>query len=200
MTKRDFLTELQKSLGGFPSNDVRERMSFYSEIIDDKTEEGLSEEEAVATLGPINKIVSQIIAETPLKKLIKERVTPKRSLRAWEITLLALGSPIWLSLIIAALAAVISVYAAIWSVLTALWATVLALAVSSLGGALGCIGFIILQSADTGFLLLGVGVICAGLTIFMFLGCIQATKGFCILTKKIFIAIKSCFVRKGEQK
>ena len=47
---------------------------------------------------------------------------PKRPLRAWEIVLIILGSPLWLPLLVAGAAIVISVYAVIWSLVIALWA------------------------------------------------------------------------------
>ena len=47
MRKQEFLTELRKGLSGLPQDDIEERLSFYSEMIDDQIEEGLAEEEAV---------------------------------------------------------------------------------------------------------------------------------------------------------
>ena len=45
MTKKEFLSGLRKKLSGLPQEDSEERLNFYSEIIDDRVEEGLSEEE-----------------------------------------------------------------------------------------------------------------------------------------------------------
>ncbi len=67
-------------------------------MIEDRIEEGFTEEEAVSEIGTVNEVVSQIVSETPLSKLVKERSRPKRTLRVWEIILLLLGSPIWISL------------------------------------------------------------------------------------------------------
>ena len=97
-------------------------MSFYSEMIDDRIEDGLSEEEAVAAVGPVEDIVGQVITETPLSTLVRERVRPKRRMKTWELVLLILGSPIWLSLMIAGFAIVISIYAVIGSFIVAFWA------------------------------------------------------------------------------
>ena len=47
MSKSEFLTALRARLGGLPQGDVAERLDFYSELIDDRMEEGLSEEAAV---------------------------------------------------------------------------------------------------------------------------------------------------------
>ena len=45
MTKLDFIFQLQKKLTGLPQEDIDERMLFYSEMIDDRMDEGLTEEE-----------------------------------------------------------------------------------------------------------------------------------------------------------
>ena len=73
MTKLEFLESLEKGLSGLPKNDIDERIAFYSEIIDDRIEEGLSEEDAVSKIGKIDEVISQIIADTPINKLVKEK-------------------------------------------------------------------------------------------------------------------------------
>ena len=116
MRKQEFLSQLQKGLIGLPQEDIEEQLVFYSEMIEDRIEEGLPEEEAVAAIGPVEEVVSQIVAETPFSKLVKERIKPKRALRAWEIVLLVLGSPLWLSLLIGAFAVLLGVYISVFSV------------------------------------------------------------------------------------
>ncbi len=87
MSKQEFLERLQNGLHGLPKEDIDERLMFYSEMIDDRAEEGLSEEQAVSAVGDVEEIVRQVIADTPLAKIAKERIKPKRRLKAWEITL-----------------------------------------------------------------------------------------------------------------
>ena len=48
MTKKEFLSSLRSKLQGLPPSDIDERISFYSEMIDDRMDEGKSEEEAVS--------------------------------------------------------------------------------------------------------------------------------------------------------
>ena len=36
VTKQQFLTELRKKLSGLPQQDIDERLSFYSEMIEDR--------------------------------------------------------------------------------------------------------------------------------------------------------------------
>ena len=121
MNKQQFLSALCEGLRVLPQEDANERVNFYSEIIDDKIEEGFCEEDAVSSVGSVSEIVSQIISETPITKLAKEKLKPKRRLKTVEIIFLVLGSPIWLSLLVAAFAVVLSVYVSLWSVIISLW-------------------------------------------------------------------------------
>ena len=131
MTKAEFLSELRKALCGLPRDDIEERLSFYSEMIDDRIEVGLSEDEAVADIGNVEDITQQIIAETPIIKIAKDKIK-KRRFATWEIVLLAVGSPIWLALLLSAFAVLISLYAVLWSVLISLWAVFVSFAASAL--------------------------------------------------------------------
>ena len=99
MRKQEFLTLLRERLSGLPQADVEERLAFYSEMIDDRMEEGFSEEEAVGQIGSIEEIVSQIVVETPLSKIVKENVRRKPRRKGWETLLLVLGFPVWLPLL-----------------------------------------------------------------------------------------------------
>lgn len=198
MNKQEFLEQLRRGISGLPQEDIEERLTFYSEMIDDRIEEGLSENEAVSEIGSVDTVISQILEDTPLVKLVKQKIRPKKRISAWEIVLLILGSPIWLSLIIAAFAVVISVYAAVWSLIIALWSVFVSLAVAALGGTAGGIWFAVTAKAVTGLAAAGTGIFCAGLSVFMFFGCKAATKGILLLTKKAALGIKGCFMNRRE--
>lgn len=200
MNKQEFLDALRRALSGIPLEEIEERVGFYGEMIDDRIEEGLSEEEAVAAVGDIDDIVSQTVSELPLSALVKKKIRQKRSLRAWEIVLLAVGSPIWLSLLIAVFAVLISVYAVLWSVVASLWAIGAAFAGVFLGGiALGVV-YIIYENVFVGIAMIGAALIFAGIAIFWYFGCKAATKGIAILTKKIFLGIKLLFIGNRKER
>ncbi len=198
MRKQEFLAQLRKGLSGLPQTDVEERLSFYSEMIDDRMEEGLSEEEAVAAVGSAQDIAAQIIADIPLSKIAKERIKAKRQLNAGEIVLLALGSPIWFSLGIAAFAIILSLYISLWSVIVSLWSVFGSLVGCSFGGMVTGIALICNGNALPGCVMIAAGFVCAGLSVFLFYGCKAATKGTLLLTRKIAVWIKHCFIRREE--
>ena len=63
MNKQDFMAALQKKLAGLPKEDREERLSFYSEMIDDRIDDGLTEEAAVAEIGPVDQVFRQIMED-----------------------------------------------------------------------------------------------------------------------------------------
>ncbi len=195
MTKQDFLTRLRKGLSGLPQADIDERLTFYSEMIDDRMEEGLSEEEAVAAVGWIDEIISQIIVDTPPEN----KDSKKRRLKGWEITLLVLGSPIWVSLLIAAAAVTFSVYICLWSVIVSLWAVFGSLLISGFCGFLAGIGFAFGGKQLTGIAIAGAGMLFVGLSIFLHFGCKAATKGILLFTRKIALWMKKRFTGKEHR-
>lgn len=200
MDKIDFLYQLQQRLSGLPEDDIQRSIDYYSEIIDDRIEDGMTEEMAVSELGSVDEIAQKIISEIPLTKLIRQRVKPKRSLRAWEVVLLILGAPLWLPLIIAAASVVLSVYVVLWAVVISLYAADLSIASGALAGVAGLVTYLIAGNFPAALLMLGAGIACAGLAMLMFLGCNQVTRGVIALGKLIFVGIKRCFVRKESVK
>ena len=197
MRKQEFIYQLWKKLSDLPKEEVEERLSFYGEMIDDRMEDGLSEEEAVAAIGSADEIASLIIEEIPLNKIVRERIKPKRRLRAWEIVLLVLGAPIWIPmLVVVPLSVTVSLYAVLWSAVVALWAVFVALVASAAVGLICGVGFSFVNSPAVGISLIGVSLVCAGLSVFIFFGCMGATKGAALLAKKIVLGIKNLLVKK----
>ena len=78
MSKQEFLVQLEKCLSGLPMEDVKERLNFYSEMIDDHMEEGVSERDAVAAVGSVEDIAAQVVADVPFTRIAKESMKPKR--------------------------------------------------------------------------------------------------------------------------
>ena len=198
MNKQEFLGALKKRLSGLPKNEIEERLAFYGEMIDDRTEDGRTEEEAVAEIGGADEIAAQIIADIPLTRLVKERIKPKRRLKTWEIVLIVLGSPIWLSLAIAAAAVFFSMYIVLCSLIVALWSVF----VSLIAGAIAAVPAFIVTfahgNAASGLAVLSGGLILAGLCIFTGYGCKAATANIFVLTKKFALSAKKCFIKKEE--
>jgi len=186
MNKYEFLAKMSKSLENLPKDEIKERLDFYAEMIDDGIEEGLTEEEAVAKLGVTDEPVNQKKSEfTSAPK------AEKRKLKTWEIGLLAAGSPLWLSLAIAALSITFSVYVSVWVCIVSLWAVFASLAGAALGTVFLAVYSVCEAKWISGIALIGVFLICTGLSILAFYGCKLLTKYVIIFTKKLFKRRKS---------
>lgn len=199
MNKQEFLAALRKRLSDLPQQELEERLSFLEEGIADRMEDGLSEEEAVASMGSIDEIVTQIVADVPLTKLVKEKAKKHRRLRTWEIVLLAVGSPVWAPLLIAAIAVIFSLYAVLWAVVASLWALPASFAAVGIAGIASIVFCSIEGVPIIGLLLLGIGIFAAGIAIFATFGCLALTRATVLLTKAIVRGIKLLFVRKGDR-
>ena len=209
MTKKEFLALLKNALYGLPEEDIRESLVFYNEMIADRMEEGLTEEAAVADIGSISEIAAQIKAEkSPVASTDTKPTkshTIARKLSATEITLIVLGSPIWLSLIAAAFAVVISVFAAalsvgisliaaafilaimfivvIWMLGITLCAIDLSLIAASVGGVMTFV-YAIKGSFVYGTFILGAALVCAGLSVFAIALTKKMLPALVVFTKK----------------
>lgn len=181
VTKQEFLAQLKNGLSALPPKEQQERLNFYSEMIDDRMEEGLPESEAVAAVGDVESIVCQALSETAVQS-----VPQKRKIKAWEIALLVLGAPLWIPLLVAAVSVVFSLYVSVWAVIVSLWAVFASLIGSALGAVVSGAVLAVTANAASGLLMVAVGSVCAGLGIFMFFVCKAATKGTIWLTKKLF--------------
>ena len=198
MNKEQFLDGLRRELSGLPQEDIEERIAFYEEMIVDRMDEGMSEKEAVSGIGSIEEITRQIMSEIPLTKLVKEKVRPKRSLKAWEIVLLVLGSPVWIPLAIAAVAVLLSVYAVLWAVVICVYAVDFSFAAGTLAGVVGVFAYLKAGNPVGALFSLGTGIVCAGLAILMFFVSVWITKAVIKLGGRILLGIKISFVGRED--
>ena len=192
MNKEHFLNTLREKLSSLSAEDLAERLAFYREAIDDRLEDGLTEEEAVAQLGAIEDIINKILGDAPAVVAVKE----KRRVNPLMIVLLILGSPLWISLLLTAFSVVISVYATVWSGVITLWAvdvSIVSIAVASLAGS---ILLFVKGNIAGGFAAVACLLFCAGLSILGFYGCLYTTKGTAWLTGKSILWIVGLFKRK----
>lgn len=198
MYKNEFLTALREQLVGLPKEDIEERINFYEEMINDRIDEGKSEEEAVADIGTVDEVVKEIAGDTKLVTLVKHKMTPKRSLRGWEIAIIIGSFPFWLPVVIVSFVLALVGFILLWTLVivsytveTALW----------VGSAVSAFGFV--MSAINGtpnFLMLGMSIMAAGGAILMIFACFGSTKLTIGLTKRMMIGIKSAFIRKGGKR
>lgn len=192
MNKTEFTNQLTAALAGLSEEDIRKSVDFYTEMIDDRIEDGMPEEEAVAALGNIDEIRSNILQEIPITRIVKEKITPKRAFSPVEIVLLIIGAPLWLPLLLAFIIICFALFLCFWIIILSLYVVDLSV---FLAGMVGIIApFTGLNTAFAGLFTLGCGIALLGLSVLLFFGFNQVAKGMLFLSKKIVLGIKKHFV------
>lgn len=197
MTKADFLQLLERALMQLPEEERRRNLEYYSELLDDMMEEGMTETEATAKLGSPGQIAQSILQEMPLGKLVSTRMTPKSGWTPLAIVLAVVGSPVWMPLLLACMAVVLALFVSIWALGAAAVAVVVGLAVAVVAAPVIAIRAAVL-TVPLGLLLLGAGLVLLGLCVLGGLMAVELCKLLWQLTVWLAHKIKSLFIRKEE--
>ena len=199
MNRAEYLDEIKSKLLGLSESDIDKALEFYKEALDDRMEDGLSEEQAINAVGTADEVADQILMDTPLPKLVSATVKPKRAMRGWEIVLLILGAPLWIPLVITVFALALTVVCVIFSLIIAVVAIVFAFIVGGLAALIaGLVGFI----AGDGIVALakfGAALIMIGAGALLFLPCKSLVLWLIELCGRFFKWIKKQFVRRKNK-
>ncbi len=195
MTKLEFLTTLREKLAGIPEEDLMGSVSFYSEMIDDRMEDGMTESEAVANVGDAEQIARQIRSQAgnfEPQPTVTDTTSSKVRYVLRNPLLAGLFSLFLLILWIVAVALIIC----LWTVVVSVYAAGISCAVS--GGALPVagIGLMIAGFSGNGLFVLGAGVFLIGFTVLWWLVCKYATLAAAKLTKWTFVGLVRMLFRK----
>ncbi len=193
MTKGEFLASLRSRLTSLPQSAIDRSLAYYAEMLDDRIEDGMAEQDAVASMESVDVIAERIILETPLPTLLRERMRPKGGMTALTVTLLVLGSPVWLPLLLSIVAVVVAVFVSVWSVVASLFAVVVGLGV---GGLIALVLSPLNFSAGTatGLMVIALGLVSVGLSILAFFAAAAAAVGLIKLTVMISRGLRGLFV------
>ncbi|MBR5232537.1 MAG: hypothetical protein IKW00_09885 [Clostridia bacterium] len=63
MTREMFLEELKEALCGLDAEEIESVVAYYSEMIEDRIEAGMSEEDAVAAMEPVDTIAARVLGD-----------------------------------------------------------------------------------------------------------------------------------------
>lgn len=151
MTKKEYLKALKRSLSRLKRADRNSLLDFYKEIIDDKTENGKTEEEAISELEPAETVAQRTLSEYGFDS----KDTANRKFSGKTIAILIVSSPLLLALFIAAAAIGLAGIGLIVGILAACVAICLGLTV---GGTISFAYGIVSLFTDLGFGLIAVGV------------------------------------------
>lgn len=201
MTKSEFLDRLGGLISEYPSDETQKSLDYYSEMIDDRIEDGMIEAEAIASLGNVNDIANQIKCELPLATLVRQKALEKtkgEKIPVWVIVLLVLGFPVWLPLAISIFAVLLSIYITVWAIDFSFWVADFAIGVTSIAAVLAAFISIFKGSFLSVLIYLGAAITLAGLAIVLAIGCFYLSKGIIAGTVWLFKQLKRSIVLSKE--
>lgn len=177
MNKAEFLQALAARLNGLTAQERERALNFCAEGIDDRVEDGMEENDAVAALGDVETVARELLADRPLRAVVRERV--RREGSAGRIALLICASPLLLTLFAVGLSA----YAALWAAMIAVYAAVASLLIAGAACALGGVALMFVQGAAPGLCVCGAGLVSFALGLLLIAPMKAAGKGLWKLTK-----------------
>ena len=199
MKREEYLGRIRALLQNLPPEDLERSLAFYAESIADRMEDGMSEEEAVASLESPEEAANAILLEQPLPTLVKVRVKERRRLSALEILLLVLGFPLWLPLLLTALVLVFTFILLAWVLVLVPASVCLALGVSAI--AVLFAGVLSLTKITLPAILAapGAALILAGLAILAGFIVVGTLRLALIVTRALVRGLKSLLIRKEDK-
>lgn len=200
MVLNEFLRRLEAGLAPLGESERSDALLYYSEMIRDRIEDGMMEEEAVAAVGSPEELARDRLAVQPLPVLVKQRIKKEKKRSGALVTVLAIvGFPVWLPLLIVFLAVVLVVYVVIWSVIAVMFAVDLAFAVSSVACLIGGV-WMLWHNPLLALYCFAAALLLAGLAILFFFAAKGAAKGLIKLSALIGRGIKRMIIGKKAEK
>jgi len=192
MNKREFIEQLDYHLDQLPKEERYKHTAYYSELIDDMVEDGMTEEEAVYKIGAPGKIAEQILQQTSFQTLVRSRVKPKKGWTVLSIILIIIGSPVWVPLGLALAGVLLGLAACVIAFVVAIFAAVIGIAAAGVACMVVCFGKGLLPTLVS----IGAALALLGLCIIGFLACIYIAKGVFAGCRGFGRWVKSLFIRK----
>lgn len=186
MTKGEFLHELRVRLAALPEEDIDRTVYYYGEIIDDMTEEGKTEQEAIDSLESVDEIAQRIISETPNRVQAQSAqpvILAKRPVSGVVVLILLIVLfPVWIGIFIAA-----------WAIAVSFFGGSGACIVAGIAGLPASIFMMADGLAVKGVFALGMCLFTAGFGIIWFIGNLYYTKALVKFIGFIIKKIKASF-------
>lgn len=193
MTKEEYLSHLRYSLLALGISNVDGRIEYYEEMIDDRIEDGMTEEEAVASMESIDEIIEASRLERPVSVLVKEKVKKSHDrakdngLSALWLALVIIGFPLWFPVLLTVAILALTVFIVFWVIVFVFFVVEFALGVSAVAFAVA--PFITTPGTVTIGTKLGItgaGLVLAGVVILLWHPLVAAAKkSVCIFYEMI---------------
>lgn len=189
MTKLEFVNQLESRLGGIPKDERNGILEYYVEIINDKLENGESEDSILQSLGSPETIARNILSENDMPPIEAVKPLPVQKSRSVGRII---GFSFLLPLVIFMLA--------MWGIV------VLSFLFVALALALGGVGyfvssfFLFVQDFWVGLFQIGIGLVTASISIFVGCGSWRFAKLYGRTVVKMFKKYKRIYGGKHCEK
>ena len=199
MNKERFLRMLRAKLSGLEREDIEKSVEYYSEMIDDRIEDGYTELDAVRAVGSVDEAADRIFSECSLLSITKRRIAKVARQSSFKTVVVIATSPIWVPVLIALMAVVLSlavaVAAIVFSVVIALFAVDIALFAASIGLIGVSVVYVIEGAFGATATLIGGGMVMLGVAILLFSACKVLGVGAFKLVKGLLLGIKKLIIK-----
>lgn len=182
MNKQEYINRLNELLACLSADHRLESISFYEEVIDDRMEDGMTEEQAVAALDAPGIAAEKILDDLPAVPRVVVKTRRKSRALLWGAAII--GSPLWVALALAFAATVLGIYLCIWLLAACIW-------VIAIGGILclplgTLLAFWGIEAGNTAFALwgFGSGLVGSALGALCARGAFAASKQLALLSRR----------------
>jgi len=195
MTKAEYLSRLESLLSCLPEGQRAESLAFYEEMILDRMEEGLSEEEAVSTLDAPGVVAEAILDDLPAVPRVVAKTRRKSRVLLWVLVIL--GFPVWGALLAALAITVLSFYATVWIFVAVVWGLAVLLVLGCPLFLLFSVCGVIVGNAPYTLVEFGAALVALGLGLLLRLA-FELTRGVALLSAAVVRRAMSPFVKRHD--
>ena len=190
MNKKEYLDSIRSKLTGLPEKDINSAIEYYEEAIEDRIEDGLTEEQAIKAVGSPEEIAEKILMDSSIPKLISAKAKPQRTLKGWEIALIIVTAPFWIILLAFLLIMFLWVLAVLFCMIIAIICVIFGFIVGSLGGAVATIAQLFNGGGASSLAMLGMCIMGLGIGILLIIPVKAAVTGLWELISKFIKWVK----------
>lgn len=201
MTRELFLEQLQIALTDAKIEHVDSLVEYYNEMICDRIEDGMEEQDAIAALGSIDEIIKEMILEKPIGTLVKDTVTKSHHTAKesgkntlWMVFII-LGSPLWIPLLLTLLIILGVIYMIPWIMIMTFFIILASFGISALAGIISFVNCLISMDIGTALVSLGVALILGSLSVFLVKPVLWLTKQTLQLGASVIRSIKKRIIQ-----
>lgn len=181
MNKREYLDRLTELLACLPPDQRIESVSFYAEMIDDRVEEGMTEEEAVAALDAPGVAAEAILDDLPAVPRAVAKTRRKSRVLLWAIVII--GWPVLLPIAVSFVLAAVLIYLAIWLCAVCVWVVAIGLLIGLPLGIVCAFWGVAAGNVPFAVVEFGAALLCGALGALCLRGAFVATRQFARLSR-----------------